>query len=99
MRLFADAAHAHALPAAQKNAAELVGRRTDMATDFVVAEECNRYSECGDYTAAYGDHVLVIEYRQQNFDAGCAAFPQLSIVLRDRNLLTAGAAGYVFADC
>jgi hypothetical protein len=99
MRLFADAAHARALPAAQKNSAELVGRRTEMATDFVVAEECNRYSECGDYAASYGDAVLVIEYRAQDFTAGCAAFPQLSIVLRDRNLVTAGAAGYVFDGC
>ena len=99
MRLFADAAHAHDLPAAQKNSSELVGRRADMATDFVVAEECNRYTECGDYTAAYGDHVLVIEYRAQDFTAGCAAYPQLSIVLRDRNLVTQGSAGYVFDGC
>lgn len=99
MRLFADAAHARDLPAAQKNSAELVGRRTDMATDFVVAEECNRYAECGDYTAAYGDHVLVIEYRQEDFDAGCAAFPGLSMVLRDRDLVTPGTAGYLFAGC
>ena len=99
MRLFADAAHARDLAAAQKNSAELVGRKADMATDFVVSEECNRYSECGDYTAAYGDHVIVIEYRQVDFNAGCAAFPGLSIVLRDRNLVTPGSAGYVYAGC
>jgi hypothetical protein len=84
---------------AQKNSSELVGRRREMQTDFVVAEECNRYSECGTYTAAYGDNVLVIEYRRQDFTAGCAAFPRLSIVLRDRNLVRAGAAGYVFDGC
>jgi hypothetical protein len=99
MRLFADAAHARNLPAAQKNSSELVGRRADMATDFVVAEECNRYTECDSYTASYGDAVLVIEYRAQDFTAGCAAFPNLSIVLRDRNLVTAGANGYVFDGC
>jgi hypothetical protein len=99
MRLFADAAHARDLAAAQKNSSELVGRKADMATDFVVAEECNRYTECGDYTAAYGDHVIVIEYRQVDFNAGCAAFPGLSIVLRDRNLVTPGSAGYVYAGC
>jgi hypothetical protein len=99
MRLFADSAHARGLAISQKNSAELVGRKAEMATDFVVAEECNRYSECGDYTAAYGDHVIVIEYRQQDFDAGCAAFPGLSMVLRDRNLVTQGATGYVFAGC
>ncbi len=99
MRLFSDAAHAAGLPSAQKNSAELVGRKADMATDFVVAEECNRYDECDVYTAAYGDHVLVIEYRQQDFDAGCAAFPGLSIVLRDRDLTTPGAAAYVYDGC
>jgi hypothetical protein len=99
MRLFADAAHARGLPIAQKNSAELVARRAEMATDFVVAEECNRYSECGDYTAAYGDHVLVIEYRRADFDTGCRAFPRLSIVLRDLNLVPAGRPGYVFDGC
>ena len=99
MRLFADAAHVRGLAVAQKNSSELVGRKAEMATDFVVAEECNRFSECGDYTAAYGDHVIVIEYRQVDFDAGCAAFPGLSTVLRDRNLVTPGTGGYVYAGC
>ncbi len=80
MRLFADAAHAVGLPIAQKNSAEIAGRRAAMGTDFAVAEECNRYTECDAYTRAYGDHVLVIEYRRRDFDAGCAAYPNLSIV-------------------
>ena len=42
MRLFADAAHAAGLPIAQKNSAEITGRRTEMGTDFAVAEECDR---------------------------------------------------------
>lgn len=99
MQMLAQIAHAHGLAIAQKNSAELVGRKGEMGTDFVVAEECNRYSECGDYTAAYGDAVLVIEYRRQDFDKGCKDFPQLSIVLRDRDLVPAGAAGYVYAGC
>jgi hypothetical protein len=41
----------------------------------------------------------VIEYRQEDFDAGCAAFPNLSIVLRDRNLVTPSQAAYVYAGC
>src|SRR5262249_26100036 len=86
MRMFSDTAHAHGLAVAQKNSAELVGSKTAMGTDFVVAEECNHYSECGDYTAAYGDHVIVIEYSQADFSKGCGAYPGLSIVLRDRNL-------------
>ncbi len=99
MRLFADAAHTLALPVAQKNAAELAPRRADLGTDFAVAEECNVFDECAAYTAAYGDHVIVIEYRRADFDAGCAAFPALSIVLRDRDLVPAGAPGHVFATC
>ena len=67
-----------------------------MGTDFAVAEECNRYHECDAYTTAYGDHVLVIEYRRRDFDAGCAAYPNLSIVLRDLDLVPEGKKGYVY---
>jgi hypothetical protein len=70
-----------------------------MGTDFAVAEECNRYNECDAYTAGYGDHVIVIEYRRQDFTAGCAAFPNLSIVLRDLNLVTPSTTGYVYDGC
>ena len=41
----------------------------------------------------------MIEYRQQDFDAGCSAFPGLSMVLRDRNLVMQGSTGYIFAGC
>ncbi len=99
MQLFADAAHAGGLAIAQKNAAEMAARKAELRTDFVVAEECNRYDECGAYTAEYGDHVIVIEYRQQDFDAGCTAFPNLSITLRDLEVSPVGTAGYVFDDC
>ena len=100
MRLFADVTHAAGLPIAQKNAAEIVGRKADMGTDFVVSEECNRFSECDVYTGAYGDHVLVIEYRRQDFTSGCSAWGgRLSIVLRDLNLVPRGSTGYVFDGC
>jgi hypothetical protein len=99
MRRFADAAHAVGLAVAQKNSAELVGRRSELGTDFAVAEECNRWSECDAYTAAYGEHVLVIEYRQVDFDTGCVAFPNLAIVLRDINLVTPSSGAYVFDGC
>ena len=87
------------LALAQKNSAEIVTRRTEMGTDFAVAEECNRYSECDAYTDGYGDAVLVIEYRQSDFDEGCAAFPELSIVLRDLELTTPSAGSYVYDGC
>lgn len=100
MRLFADASHAAGLAIAQKNSAEIVGRKADMGTDFVVSEECNRYGECDVYAGAYGDHVLMIEYRSPDYDAGCAAYgSRFSIVRRDLNLVPRGAAGYVFAGC
>ncbi len=99
MKLMADAAHGGELAIAQKNSAELVGRRSELTTDFVVAEECNQFSECQDYRDAYGDHVLVIEYQRSSFDAGCAAFPTLSIVLRDRDLVAPPDAAYVYDGC
>lgn len=99
MKLFSQAAHAKGLAIAQKNSSEIVGRKAELGTDFAVSEECNRYSECDSYQAGYGDHVLVIEYRQQDFNAGCAAYPQLSIVLRDLNLVTPPQAGYVYDGC
>jgi hypothetical protein len=99
IRMFADRAHAAGLAIAQKNSSELVPRRTEMGTDFVVAEECNRYSECDVYRGGYGEHVLMIEYRMADFTAGCAAYPQSSIVLRDVHLVPAGASGYVYDGC
>lgn len=99
MRLFADRAHARGLPIAQKNSAELVPRRAEMDTDFVVAESCNEFVECDVYTASYGTAVLVIEYERSYFDAGCAAYPELSIVLRDVDLVTPGTPGYVYDGC
>lgn len=99
MRMLSDRAHAQGLPIAQKNSTEVLDRRTDMGTDFAVAEECNRFNECGDYTAVYGNQVYVIEYRRGDFDAGCTNFPNLSIVLRDVELRTPGAGAYVYDGC
>jgi hypothetical protein len=99
IRLLADVAHAHGLAIAQKNASEIAGRKTEMGTDFVVAEECNTYDECGTYTDVYGNHVLIIEYTRKAFDKGCRDYPDLSIVLRDRDVLPEGSSGYVFDAC
>jgi len=99
MALFSQTAHARGLAIAQKNSSELVDRKAAMGTDFVVAEECNRYSECDDYRSAYGDHVLVIEYRSQDFSSGCSKYPTLSIVLRDLNLVMPTQNGYVYDGC
>jgi len=95
----AAAVHGQGLALAQKNSTELVPRKAELGTDFVVSEECDRYSECDAYRAGYGDHVLVIEYRQQDFTAGCTNYPQLSIVLRDLDLVTPVDSGYVYDGC
>lgn len=99
MSLLSQTAHDAGMAIAQKNSAEIVDRRDELGTDFVVAEECNRWDECQVYTDVYGDAVLVIEYRAQDFDVGCAAYPGLSIVLRDLDLVPAGDPSYVFDGC
>jgi hypothetical protein len=99
MGMLSEVAHAHGLASGQKNSVELLGDAAAMGTDFAVAEECNRWNECGEYVGTYGNRVFVIEYRPQDFDAGCADFPQLSIVLRDLNVSTPSSSGYVYDGC
>ena len=99
MKLLSARSHAGGMPIAQKNSAEVLGRRSEMETDFAVVEECNRFDECGDFVDVYGDQIYVIEYRRQDFNSGCSDFAQLSVVLRDLNLVTPDNAAYVFDDC
>ncbi len=99
IRLLADRAHAEGLAIGQKNSTELLGRAAEMDLDFAVAEECNRYDECADYTAVYCDLVFVIEYRDAPFARGCADFPQLSIIRRDLQLRAPGSSGYRYDAC
>ena len=84
---------------AQKNAAELLGRRAALKTDFAITEQCNQYAECDAYVGVYGGRVFVIEYRDDAFAKGCRAFPQLMIVRRDLDLLPAGAKGHLYRHC
>jgi hypothetical protein len=99
MSLLSQTAHDAGMAIAQKNSAEIVDRQAELGTDFVVAEECNRWDECQVYTDVYGDAVLVIEYRLEDFEVGCADFPGLSIVLRDLDLVPEGDPSYVFDGC
>ena len=99
MALFAAHAHASGLAIAQKNSTELVARKAELGTDFAVAEECDRYSECQAYRDGYGDHVIVIEYRRVDFTTGCTAYPGLSIILRDLDLVTPANGAYVYDAC
>jgi hypothetical protein len=82
-------AHRAGLAAGQKNLAGWDGTRVGF--DFAVSEECGRYDECGDYVAHYGDQVLMIEYRPQDFARTCAAYGAThAVVLRDLDLTPQG---------
>jgi hypothetical protein len=99
-RLLTARAHADGLAIGQKNTAEIadVGRRTGF--DFAVAEECAEYDECGDYTAAYGAEVFVVEYDRAGFGKACRTVGgQLSVVLRDRDVTAPGSDTYVRDAC
>lgn len=100
-KLLVRAAHGERLAIAQKNTADLNGRR--LGFDFAVVEECEVYRECGRYTRMYGRRVIEIEYT----DNGRRAFARAcrvrgkktSILLRDRDVVPRGAKGYVFRTC
>ena len=82
-------AHGSGLAAGQKNLAGFDGTR--IGYDFAVAEECGRYDECQRYVDDFGDQVLMIEYRQQDFDRTCASYGATHAVeLRDLDLTPAG---------
>lgn len=102
--LLVGIAHDAGLAAGQKNAAEdAEALRERAGFDFAVVEECAAYRECGAYTDVYGAHVIDIEYTDElprPFAEVCAD-PETprSVVLRDRELLTADAEGHVFETC
>ncbi len=68
--------------------------------DHPVAEECGEWDECGDYTDAFGDRVIVIEYTAKGLSKACAGFgDELSIVRRDLDVSPKGGSGYVRETC
>jgi hypothetical protein len=87
--LLVKEAHRRGLAAGQKNLAGFDGTR--IGYDFAVAEECGRYDECQRYVDHFGSQVLMIEYRQQDFDRTCAAYAATHAVeLRDLDLTPTG---------
>ena len=103
-RTLVTAAHVHGLAAAQKNAAEDAALlRAEAEFDFIVTEECAAYDECDVYAEVYGEHVIDIEYVDnlpRPFAEMCAdPSAPASMVLRDRELLTAAHDGHVFTVC
>jgi hypothetical protein len=96
--------HGARLPAGQKNTSELgVRGRDEIGFDFLVAEDCDAFEECADYTDVYGDRVIDVEYTdaiRRPFADVCAdpATPA-STILRDRGLSAAGEPDYVYEHC
>ncbi|MER6440053.1 endo alpha-1,4 polygalactosaminidase [Streptomyces sp. NPDC001185] len=100
IKLLSARAHADNLAIAQKNTAELAGNRNANGLDFAVAEECGQYDECGDYTSAFGNEVIVIEYTDTGRTKACRGWGStLSIVQRDVDVSPAGSGGYVRKTC
>jgi hypothetical protein len=102
--LLAEAAHVDGLAFAQKNDAELAASyREQVGFDFAIAEECQVYSECNYYLRDYGNEVIEIEYT----DNGRTAYNQactvrgndISIILRDRDVVPKGSKRYVYEAC
>lgn len=97
-RQLISAAHQHHLAIAQKNTPEL-----HLTFDFAIAEECQVYAECGDYLRRYGRRVYEIEYtdnpityfRQACRDHGS----EISVLLRDRDVVARGKPGYRNETC
>ncbi|MFC8083541.1 endo alpha-1,4 polygalactosaminidase [Streptomyces sp. NPDC057340] len=100
IKLLAERAHSDGLAIGQKNTVELAPNREANGLDFAVAEECGEWDECGDYTAEFGDRVIVVEYTAKGLSKACAGFgDELSIVRRDRDVSPKGSSGYVRETC
>lgn len=97
-------AHDSGLLIGQKNAADLTSRAEDqVGFDFVVAEECLQYDECTEYTGAYGDRVIGIEYTDNLAEppAQTCARPDRprATVIRDRQLAPVGDEAHFYHQC
>lgn len=101
--LLIDRAHGLSMAFGQKNGAEIQEVVQHAGFDFVITESCQVYDECGTYIAAYGPHVLEIEYTDtdaSHFAAACAAQGEkISVIRRDRNLTIPGEPSYFYQTC
>jgi hypothetical protein len=99
IRLLSAHAHEKGLAIGQKNTSELAGQRQANGLDFAIAEECGEQKNCGEFTPAFGDHVIVIEYTDAGLKTACSRWSSLSIVRRDRDVVPQGESGYVRKTC
>lgn len=102
-RMLTDRAHRNHLSLGQKNAADQAESARRVGFDFAIAEECQVYTECDAYTAAYGPHVIEIEYTDQPITAFTTACRLrgnvISVVLRDRAVAPPADARHVERWC
>ncbi|GAA0464189.1 hypothetical protein Ade02nite_31100 [Paractinoplanes deccanensis] len=100
-RLLVEKAHTAGLAIGQKNAAEVDGRA--LGFDFAVTEECAVHDECGAYLDAYGNQVYEIEYTDNGAEAYRRACrdhgARIAVILRDRDVVPRGEAGYHYESC
>lgn len=100
LSLLAIHAHAKGLAIGQKNTSDLAPARKEVGVDFAVVEECGMYEDCADYTKAFGNHLLVIEYNERGLENACEGWGgEVSIVRRDVGVEPAGAPGHVRRTC
>lgn len=102
-RLLVERSHRNTLGIGQKNAADLANEAKAVGFDFAIAEECEVYAECDDYTAAYGNQLIEIEYTDQPMAAFTTACRErgtvVSVVLRDRDVSPSGDVHHVERWC
>ncbi|EWC58657.1 SgaA [Actinokineospora spheciospongiae] len=100
IRLLSAHAHGRGLAIGQKNTSELAPDRERNGLDFAVAEECGEQGNCDEYTAAFDNGVIVIEYTDSGLTAACSRWGDaLSIVRRDRDVLPVDEPGHVRETC
>lgn len=125
LKLIIPYAHSIGLAVAQKNVnsefaglAPLTGMNfvTSVSPaqgfDFAIAEECQAYKECDEYTAVYGNMLFEIEYTDNNPNQTRSGVTKKayawacqdrgatqSIILRDRNVTPSGNSAYRYQVC
>jgi Glycoside-hydrolase family GH114 len=68
--------------------------------DFVIAESCVEFDECGDYFAVHGASVFEVEYSDIAYRKACQDHgSRISVILRDHDVTPAGRPGYRYEHC